>query len=446
MNIIIVGAGEIGRYLASSLSLESHRVVLIEANEALVNELDSQLDAKVVNGSGTDASVLLEAGIAECQLFLALTSSSSVNLMASSVAKKLGATKVITRVEPKLEREDWLFDYRSHFDIDHLFSSERLSAIELAKFIRNPDAIVVEEVARGRIEVQQVTINDSSPDAGKSLHDLKAPARTRVAMISRDGETIVPTAQDELHPGDLATIFGDPRGLKELSDRLQKTKTSGLRVVIFGGGEYGFCLAQMLESYNCKVRIFEKDPHRAQELSDRLSDTTVINTDATYVAELEEEQVGEADFFVATSDSDEDNVMTCLQAHNLGAKKCLTLIHRADYADAISHSGRDLGMAAAVSPREATRRDLNRFISSDQFHTVRKLSSAEVIETELAEGARAAGKKVSEVEWPEGCVLVGTMRGIRSHVPTGDDLLEPGDVLYAIVAPKARKKFLKLVR
>ena len=124
-------------------------------------------------------------------------------------------------------------------------------------------------------------------------------------------------------------------------------KDCELKVVIFGGGEYGFTLAQMLESWNCRVRIFEKDEKRAQELTDRLSNTTVIHTDGTVLAELEEEQVGEVDFFVATSGSDEDNVMTCLQANNLGAKNCLTLIHRADYAQAISGSGRHFGILAA---------------------------------------------------------------------------------------------------
>ena len=83
--------------------------------------------------------------------------------------------------------------------------------------------------------------------------------------------------------------------------------------------------------------------------TERLSNTTIINADATVVAELEEEQVGQADFFIATSTDDEDNVMTCLQAHNIGAKNCLTIIHRADYARAIGSSGRHFGVVAAVS-------------------------------------------------------------------------------------------------
>jgi trk system potassium uptake protein TrkA len=193
------------------------------------------------------------------------------------------------------------------------------------------------------------------------------------------------------------------------------------------------------------VRIFEQDEAICNGLADRLSNTTVINADATVVAELQEEQIDGVDFFVATSDSDEDNVMTCLQAHTLGAKNCLTLIHRADYASAISSSGKHFGIAAAVSPREATRREIERFITSDRFHLVKTLPGAEVIEMRVSKGSIAAGHMVHEVNWPEGCVLVGLMHGTHADVPGPDDVIQAEDHVYAVVSGKARKAFVKLL-
>jgi trk system potassium uptake protein TrkA len=258
----------------------------------------------------------------------------------------------------------------------------------------------------------------------------------------------VPTAESRLEAGDVVTIFGEPRKLSTLVESLQKGGGSrdGLRVVIFGGGEYGFALAQMLDSWKCRVRIFEEDPKLCQQLTERLGETTVINADATVIAELEEEQVGEADFFVATSDSDEDNVMTCLQANNIGAKNCLTLIHRADYAQAIGSSGRHFGVVAAVSPREATRGDIQRYLTQDAYYLVKRLGAGDVIETEVAPGASAVGCRVKEVGWPAGCVLVGLLRGLQAIVPGPDDEIKAGDRIYAMVAPKVRRKFLKLIK
>lgn len=447
MNIIIVGAGEIGRHLAFCLAKEAHRISLIEADKALAEELDATLDAKVIHGDGTSVSDLADADVGECELFLAMSSSNTTNLMSASIAKSMGVSKVISRVHPSLQREEWLFDFRGHFGIDHIFSSERLTAIELAKFVRNPDSLVIEELARGRIELQQVLVGKNSQAIGKSLRDIGAPQGVRVAMVSRNESTFVPTADTLLEYGDLVTIFGEPRKLRDFSGDLQgKTKgTRKLRVVIFGGNEYGFSLAQMLESIDCTVRVFERNPEICANLTDRLTNATIINADATVSAELEEEQIGEADFFISTSVDDEDNVMSCLQAHTLGVKNCLTLIHRADYAAAISASGHHFGIRAAVSPREATRKEIQRFITTDSFHVLKKFDEVDLVELRIGNGSIAAGHMVKEIDWPPGVVLVGKLRGLHAEVPGPDEVLLGGDHLYAMVSTAARKRFLKLL-
>lgn len=446
MNIIIVGAGEIGRHLAFSLSREAHSVSVIESDPKLAADLERSLDAKVVAMDGTSPEALAEANVGGCDLFLALTSSNTVNLVSSRIAKELGAPQVICRVHPSLQREEYIFDFKTAFKIDHLFTPERLAAIELAKFIRNPDSLMVEELARGKIELQQVQVSPKSIMVGRTLLELKAPERTRVAMISRGTSHFVPTAESVIEADDVVTIFGEPRKLRTVAQKLQLSREDreALGVAIFGGGEYGFSLAQMLESEHCRVRILEQDAKVCQNLVGLLSKTTVINVDATVVAELEEEQIGDVDFFVAASNSDEDNVMACLQAHTLGAKTCLTLIHRADYAAAISSSAKLLGIEAAVSPREATLREIERFITSDHFHLVRKLPGAEILEMRVNKGSIAAGHMVKEVAWPPGSVLVGLMHGLHARVPKADDVIQADDQIYAVVAGKAQKAFVKL--
>ncbi len=447
MNIIIVGVGEIGRHLALSLTEESHHTVVIETDDRLVGELEGKIDAKVICSDGTSVNTLLEANVATCHLFFAVTSDDTTNLVACSIAKQLGASKAICRVHPKVLREEWLFDHRGHFGIDHIFASERLAAVELSKFIRNPTSLLVEEIARGRIELQQIEVSAQSEACDKTLRDLKLPPRVRVGSIGRNGHMIIPSAEERLQAGDSITLFGEAHRLHEIVGRLGNgvAKQEIIKVVIFGGGEYGFSLAQMLESWNCRVRIFESDPALCEELSHRLSETTVLNVDATSVAELKEEQVGDADFFVATTQSDEDNVMTCLQAQSIGAKNCLTLIHRADYADAISSSGAQLGIMAAVSPREATRKELARFITSDKYHVIKELDTGELIEASVPEKSRIVDHKVSEIDWPEGSGLVALLHGVQAAVPAADDVIRAGDCIYAMVSNTARKKFLNLI-
>jgi len=447
MNIIIVGAGEIGRHLAMSLAKEAHRISLIEADKSLAEELEAILDAKVIHGDGTSVTDLADADVGECELFLAMSSSNTTNMMAASMAKSMGVPKVVSRVHPSLQREEWLFDFRGHFGVDHIFSSERLTAIELAKFVRNPDSLVVEELARGRIELQQIRVGGNSQELGKKMRDINAPQGVRVAMITRGGRSHVPTAESTIEQDDLVTIFGEPRKLRGFAERFQGKCRSGdkLRVVIFGGNEYGFSVAQMLESTDCTVRVFERDPAICASLADRLTNATIINADATVSAELEEEQVGEADFFISTSVDDEDNVMSCLQAHTLGVKNCLTIIHRADYAAAISASGHHFGIRAAISPREATRREIQRFITSDSHHIVKQFDGIDLLEMRVGKGSIAAGHMVKEIDWPPGSVLVGKLRGLHAEVPGPEDVLLGGDHIYAMVSRDVLRRFLKLL-
>ena len=446
MKIVIAGAGEVGRHIAESLSTAAHHTVVIEADDRLASELEAHLDAKVICGNASSVNTLLEAGASECDLFLALTSSNNTNLVCCSLASSLGARKTICRVHPEVQREEWLFDFKDHFKANYLFSSERLASIQLSKHIRSPNSIFVEEIARGHIELQQLKVSLNSSLVGKPLKDLKLPERIRVGGIQRDTELIIPTAQDELMPGDIVTMVGEPRKIYEIAGKLGKgVVQESLRVIIFGGGEYGFSLAQMLESWDCKVRILESDQAICEDLSNRLDNTTILNVDATSLAELREERVGDADFFVATSTSDEDNVMTCLQAKNLGAKNCLSLIHRADYADAISSFGQHFGIMAAVSPREATRLELMRFVTSDRYHVVKGLQGAEIIEAHVTETCALADQQISDISWPDGSLLVAKLHGMKASVPAAGDTIQPGDSIYAMVADSAKKEFLKLL-
>jgi trk system potassium uptake protein len=448
MNIVIVGAGEVGRHLAEKLSGQQHHICVIDASETLVGEMQERLDSHVVCGNGTSVAALADAKIGDCDLLLALTSDANTNLVAASLGKSLGARRTIARVHGRVQREEWLFDFKAHFHIDYLFSTERLAAVELAKFVRNPERLTVEEIARGRIELQQTVVAASSRAVDRPLQELKLPPRVRVALIQREDIFLIPTGRDALRAGDVVTLFGEPNRLSDVlplldPDARREGETS---VVIFGGGEYGFALAQMLEGRRYRVRILERDPKLCATLAATLQRTVVINGDATSLPQLKEEQVGQADFFIATSRDDEDNVMTCLQAKGLGARYALSLIHKADYADVISRYSDQLGILGAVSPREATGRDLMRFITSDKFHLRMTLAGGtQVLECPVHRSSGVAGRKVSEVHWPEGSGLVALLHENQALVPVGEDVIQPGDTVYGLVSEAARKPFLRLL-
>lgn len=450
MKIVIVGAGEIGTHLASKLVAKNHSIVMIDSDESIAEELDQKIDGRIIVGDGASPEILLEADVPGCDVFYALTSDNNINLVASTIAKKFQAKRTICRLHQALETQDLIFDFKENFGADEIFSAERLAAVQLSKYIRNPDSDrerVVEEIAGGFIELMEIPVKANSPVIGQSLKDLEFPDRVRICVIRRDKNILVPNAHEKVQLDDVLTFAGPPQSISEVVRQVEPDKKDKQEnIIIFGGGDYGFALAQTLASSggNYRIRIFESDRDRCENIADQLTNVTILNADATSLAELKEESVGDADFFVATTTRDEDNVMTCLQAHSEGAKHCLTLFHRADYADAITKFKGQMGILAAVSPREATRNMLMRFVA-DTFHLLRKLEGAELIETTIAEDSEADGKKVLEVKWPEGSILVGLWHGSVARVPAADDDIHAGDNIYAMVTRKSKRAFLQLV-
>jgi trk system potassium uptake protein TrkA len=314
--------------------------------------------------------------------------------------------------------------------------------------VRNPEGLVVEDIARGRIELHQYKVAAESKAIHVPISKLHLPPRVRIACIMRDGLNTIPGGADTLMAGDLVTLFGEPSLLDQVISLLDPSaqRKKDLKAVIFGGGEYAFALAQMLEGAAVQVRIMEKQESECRRLSGMLQDSLIINGDATSLQQLREEQVDQADFFIAVSPDDEDNVMACLQAKSLGTEYCLTLIHRADYADVIYRNRQRLGLLAAVSPRLATNRDLLRFMETDKYHKVSTLQGGvEVIQLSLKEGARVIDQKVSDIKWPKGAALVGLLRDQMAIVPTGEDTLNVEDTVYAITTADARKPLVKLL-
>lgn len=450
MNVIVLGVGTNGRFLAEEFSAQGNNVCLIESSHGIAEEAKEHLDARVVEGDGASVLVLEEAGIADCDFFVSLTSNDSTNILSASLAKALGAKKTAAKVHASLQQEQWLFDYRGKFEIDYLFSSERLAAAELAKFIRSPDAILVEEFAGGRIELQQILVETGSRADGVLIRDLGLPPRVRLGSLRRGTKHFLPAAGDTLHSGDIVTIFGMPRLLRDVLPVFQKQRKGSSpeeNVVIFGGGEYGLALAQLLENGPFRIRILEKDARRCQELSRVLKKTVLIHADATSSQNLREEQIGNAGFFVAATPDDEDNVMACLQAHDLGVARCITLIHRSDYADTLSRLGERFGIFGAVSPRLATRKELLRFVSAERFHQLSRLDGdIEVVEFFVPQDSSITGKKISEVPWPQGCGLIACTRGSSTNVPAADDELLGGDMIIALLPASTRHAFGKLLK
>lgn len=430
MQIVVLGAGTVGRNIAAMLAQERHEVTVVDRNPAIIQRINDELDVRGITGEAAQSSVLFQAGVGSADICLAVTSSDEVNLVAASLAKAMGSRRSIARVYAPIYRDYSTFDYRRHFRIDRLLSLEHLAAMELFRAIRGSELLLVESLVRGELEIQEVPIREKVPAVGVPLRNLRLPKGVRVGSIFRDGNWFIAGADDVVAVGDRVILVGERDQLRKVYE-LFGIELSRLRVVIAGGGETGYHLAQMLDNPQFGVLLLESNTDRCQFLAAHLQKVTVINADAQQRSVLEEERVGDADVFVACTGDDEDNIIACVEALDLGVKRAMAIVARPDYANVVHK----LGIEVAISPRVVMARQVRSFLTRGPV--VSRIPLAErsgifVLEIEVPEGAPATRDELARVALPPQSLVAAVIREDYAWTPGADDRIQPGDTVVVL--------------
>ena len=447
MKIVIVGAGEVGSYLCGMLSGQVHEVTLIESAGKIVNRVDEQYDVRVIEGNGSSAEILKNAEVDDCDFFLAMTSDDKTNLISSSLAKALGAGTTIARVHDQTYTDNSYLNYQLHFGIDMLLNPEALCAVELAKTIRNPGRVAVENFSRGQIEVQQVQLAKNSKLRGKSLAELKLNPKMRIGTIQRAESVELPTADSVLEAGDWVTIFGPPDVMMESRVNFNPDSSADIvRVVLYGGSEISIALVRLLTNPRFKIRIIDSDQEKCDFLAEKFPHVTVINGDATRLRLLEEEQIGSTDYFIACTKNDENNIMTGLQSSKLGAAHIQIVINKTDYEEVLDRMKSALGIEMSVSPRIATVNEVMRYLSPAPYTELADLpnKAGKILEIRISGESPQTGRLIKDIPLPSGTVFVALLHKFQAVVPGAEDIILEGDRVVVITKEDNIKKLLEM--
>ncbi len=449
MKIIVAGAGDVGGYLCQVLSDSQYDVTLIEVNEDVAGDLEESLDIRVILGNGASAKYQQKAGVADCDFFMSMTADDQSNIVACSIAKQLGAKKTIARVHDELYADCSILNYQEYFAIDYFLNPEALSAVELAKIIRNPERVAVENFARGMIEVQQIEVMESSTLLDKPLKNLSLPPDIRIGYVKK-GETLsVAGADTELEAGDLVTLFGTTDSIYKHKRLFNKaSKPTMVDIAIYGATETALSLIKMLNSPKFKIRVIDPDLSKCKVFAEQFANITVINGAATSLQLLEEEQIGRADYFVSCTKKDEDNIVTSLQAKKLGVDHVCLLINKPDYEELLGNMSSFLSIELSVSPRKATANEILKIVSLQDSIQIASLQEGqiEIIETIVARGSFVESKKVMEASLPKGCMLVALVNKDSAIVPSANSVINAGDRVILIVSKETSAEAVKLFR
>ncbi len=444
MNIIILGAGQVGSSVAQNLSSEANDITLVDTNVSLLEDLSDRLDIQTVVGHASHPDVLKNAGISDADMLVAVTNSDETNIVACQIAHSLFHTP--TKIA-RVRAQDYL-KYPELFNdkilpIDVLISPEQLIAEHIQRLIEYPGALQVMDFAGGRARLVGVKAYYGGPLVGHEISDLRKHMPgidARVAAIFRRGKGIVPKGDQVIEADDEVFFIAAKKDIRAVMSELRKMDKPIKRIMLAGGGNIGKRLAEALEN-KYSVKILERDKTRAQELSCDLNKTIVLLGDTADEELLLEENIDRMDVFCALTNDDEANILSSMLAKRLGARKVMSLINRHAYVDLMESDG---AIDVAISPQQITISGLLAHVRRGDVVSVHSLrrGAAEAIEA-IAHGdsanSKVVGKTIEQVALPEGTTIGAIIRGEEVIMAHHDVLIENNDHLILFLLDK--KKF-----
>lgn len=444
VKVIIIGAGKVGYSIAQLLSSEDHDVVVIEQSQERQEILEENLDVQVICGSGSSTSVLEEAGVRKADLLLAVTEFDELNMVSCLLAKKYGVKTTVARIRNPEYLEVKGFSFKETMGIDLIINPERVTAIEIAQIVGHPEAVNVDYYAMGKVQMLELEVEKDSPLIGRRIKELDTTVPYNIICIERQQKIVVPRGDDVLELGDHLNIMARTVEMKEVEKMLGFHTPRVEHITILGGGRTGFYLAQILEYQrpDLQIKIIEKDLARARKISQKLKHTLVIHGDGSDYQLLQEENVTSSDLFVAVTDDDKINVLCSLIARNMGVKKTVCQIKRAEVIPLVEQ----IGIDAILNPRMLTAAVILKYVRRGDIISVTIFGDdrAEMLELMAQPGAAAIDKELRQIKFPSGSVVGAVMREDKVIIPDGNFRIKANDRLMVFSILKSIHKIERL--
>ncbi|HHT00957.1 MAG TPA: Trk system potassium transporter TrkA [Thiomicrospira sp.] len=419
MNIVILGAGQVGSSLAELLAQESNDVTVVDLDRLNLQRLQDRLDIRTVIGHASHPDILAQARLEDADMLVAATQDDETNILACHIAHSMYKTgKKIARVRSSsyLEHPE-LFDSKDNINaipIDVLISPESLVTDYILQLINYPGSLQVIDFAEGKVRLVAVRAYAEGLLVGKKICSLSQylpqNIKTRIVALYRRNKVVMPTGDTIIKAGDEVFFLAKTEHISIIVNELRRSKAKPSRkIMIGGGGNIGFSLAQALEG-NHQVKVIDRNLEQAREIAESLEHTIVIHGDVSDKDLLLEENIDEIDLFISVTNNDEANIISGMLAKKLGVRRVISLVNKQSYVELIQRNSIDV----AISADSITTSHLLRYTRKGdtvKVATLRK-GAAEAMEV-IAHGSENTseiiGKKVGEIQWPSditvGCII-----------------------------------------
>lgn len=433
MNILIVGCGKAGNALTQTLNREGHNVTVMDLDANRIKNLVNNYDVQGICGNGLYIKDLMEAGVEQMNVIIAMTDSDETNIMCCLMAKKCKARHCVARVRNPAYSEQMVF-MREELGISMMVNPEYYTANEISRMIRYPNALHVETFAKGRLELAEMKVGDLLDGLKLSDMPTKLKLFLLVCAVRRDDVITIPDGSFVLQKGDKIYITASHSDLSKFYKLVGNQKARVKNAMIIGGGRISYYLTTQLLELGVRVKILEVDPQRCEFLSVCFPKAQILCVDGTDQDILKEEGIETMDACIILTGIDEENIILSLYAQTLGIEKVITKINRPSLV-AMSDS---MGLENIISPLNTVNGLILQYIrgkqNSDSITTLYRLADEklEAVEFIVRTDAPYIGKPLKDLRVNSGYLIAGIIRGTRQITPSGNDCLRLNDSVVVV--------------
>ncbi len=446
MNIIIAGAGEVGSHLAKMLSKEADMLTIIDNDPARLNKLSEIADVITVQGPPTSIATLMQAGVENADLFIAVSPAQQqdVNILSALLAKKLGSKKVTARVN----NDEYMHHVNklmfTELGIDLLFYPEKIASYEIADLLRQTGTSEFMEFARGMLQMVVFRLDEGAPLIDKQVSDIcsyEGNSQYQTVAIERNSITIIPTPSTKFVQGDIVFVICTRDGVNQAMSYSGKNDIEIKNLMIVGGGSIGEMLAKKMRPLTDNIKIIESRKERCEYLAQTLDKVLIINGDGRNSDLLLEEDVKQYDAFVAVTSSSETNILSCVAAKKMGVAKTIAEVENIEYIKLAE----EMGVDAVINKKLITAGRIFRFTLSNKVRSIKCLngSDAEILEFIVSPGSEITKGPIKDLHFPKEAIIGGIIRGTSSFMATPETNIKPYDRVVVFALPQVLAKVNK---
>lgn len=441
LHIIIVGCGKVGITLIEQLISEGHDITIIDTNPNKIQEITDIYDVMGIHGSGSSFSIQQEAGIENCDLFIAVTGSDELNLLCCTIASQTSTCSTIARVRTPDYSHEAVY-LKEKFGLAMIINPELESADEVTRLLVVPAALEVNSFCRDEAEMIKFKVPEGHHLDGMTIAKLSHTGKfkTLICAVERQGQVFIPNGAFTIQKGDVVSFVAPNKRVKSFMDAIGMKSTKVHHVMIIGGGKVSYYLSERLCAMGMDVKIIESNKDRCEELSLLLPKATIINGDGTDQSLLVEEGIEDTDAFIPLTGIDEENVILTLYAKKVSNAKVITKVNRMNFKDVIS----ELDLGSVIYPRFITAETIVAYVrakNNSQSSNIETLyhmfdNQAEAIEFNVFKDCSVTGIPFKDLTLKKNLLVAFINRNNKIIIPNGEDCIKSGDSVMIVTTQK----------